>query len=127
MDSALGSPRGSASKSHVRDENGSSEGRGKGEGGRTAAREAVASGERFIPLPPSPFPPSYPYSFLSRRARWCVYHRSLRQSPGGSTPFSCHCTRRCVLVKEPSSSGTVAAGRKNTSVWIAAGLSTSGA
>src|SRR5215831_15983390 len=48
---------------------------------------------------------------------------SLRASPGGSIALSCHCTRRCVFVKLPSISGTVAAGRKNTSVLISAVLS----
>ena len=54
-------------------------------------------------------------------------HRSVRQSPGDSAPLSCHCTSRCVLVNDPSISGTVEDGKKKTSVWMADGSATSGA
>ena len=43
-------------------------------------------------------------------------HRSERQSPGGSTAFSRHCSSRWVFVNEPSFSVCAAAGRKKTSV-----------
>jgi hypothetical protein len=43
-------------------------------------------------------------------------HRSERQSRGGSTAFSRHCSNRWVLVNVPSFSTCDAAGRKNTSV-----------
>ena len=42
-------------------------------------------------------------------------HRSERQSPGGSTAFSCHCSILCVLVSVPDFSAPDAAGRKNIS------------
>ena len=48
---------------------------------------------------------------------------SLRQSPGGSTAFSRHCSSRCVLVKVPSFSACPAAGNRNTSVGISSVLS----
>ena len=43
---------------------------------------------------------------------------SLRASPGGSTAFSCHWSRRCVFVKQPSFSAWPAAGSRKTSVAI---------
>ena len=48
-------------------------------------------------------------------------HSSERQSPGGSTACSRHCSRRWVLVKVPFFSTWVAAGRKKTSVAMSAG------
>jgi hypothetical protein len=45
-------------------------------------------------------------------------HRSLRASPGGSIALSRHWTSRCVWVKEPAFSTWLAAGIRNTSVWM---------
>ena len=50
-------------------------------------------------------------------------HSSERASPGGSSALSRHCTRRCVLVKQPSFSACEAAGNRNTSVWMSCGRS----
>jgi hypothetical protein len=41
-----------------------------------------------------------------------------RASPGGSSALSRHCSRRWVWVNVPSFSMCVAAGRRNTSVWM---------
>ena len=46
--------------------------------------------------------------------------RLLRASSGGSAAFSWYWSRRWVLVKEPSISGTMAEGRKKTSVLMSA-------
>ena len=40
-----------------------------------------------------------------------------RDSPAGSIAFTCHCTRRMVLVIDPSFSAAGAPGMKKTSVW----------
>jgi hypothetical protein len=45
-------------------------------------------------------------------------HSSERQSTGGSSALSRHCTSRSVLVKQPSFSTWVAAGMRKTSVPI---------
>ena len=50
-------------------------------------------------------------------------HSSERQSSGGSIALRCHCSRRWVLVNEPSFSVWAAAGMKNTSVPISSVLS----
>ena len=40
-----------------------------------------------------------------------------RESPGGSTAFTCHCASRMVFVIDPSFSAAGAPGMKKTSVW----------
>src|SRR6266511_6496040 len=61
------------------------------------------------------------YRAFRRSPRWYMNHRSLRQSPGGSTAFQCHCTSRWVFVNDPSFSVCAAAGKKKTSVAMSSG------
>jgi hypothetical protein len=56
-----------------------------------------------------------------RRPRSKIQYRSERQSSGGSTALSRHCSSRWVFVKHPSFSMCAAAGRKKTSVLMSSG------